>query len=146
MLNRDYFQDAIGGMINYNIFDFGTRKRNLEIAKADDKQKEMLLLKNTRDLKLDIVELYGEVLNLYKQIQIKNKVITLAKELNEINKRLQKAGKLGEIEVVNSEIKISETEGELIEYNNNLAKRLTEVTYYTNKNYKISEIEVHRLP
>ncbi len=142
MLNRDYFQDAVGATLNYNIFDFGTRKRNLEIAKADNKQKEILLLKNTRDLKLDIVELYGETLNLYKQIQIKNEIINLTKELNNINQRLRKAGEISEIEVVDSEIKISEIEGEIIEHNNNLAKRLTEVSYYTDKDYKTDDIEV----
>ncbi len=129
MLNRNYYQDVIGGMINYNLFDFGTRKRNLEIAKTDNKQKEILLLKNTRDLKLDSVDLYSEALNLYKQIQIKNEIINLTKELVDINKRLQKAGEKSEIEVVNSQIAIAENITELTEYNNNLAKRLTEISY-----------------
>ena len=146
LLNRDYYQDVAAVGLNYNLFDFGIRKRNLEIAHADDKQKEALLLKDTRDLKLDVVELYGETLALYKALKIKKEILSLQSELFDINKRLRFAGELSEIELTNSEIDISETESEIAELENNLSKRLTEFSYYTNKSYAMDDIELADFP
>lgn len=142
LLNRDYYQDVAAVGLNYNLFDFGIRKRSLQIAKADDKQKEALLLKDTRDLKLDIVDLYGETLALYKALKIKKEILSLQNELFTINRRLRFAGELSEIEVTNSEINISETKSDITELENNLSKRLTEFSYYTNKSYGVDEVEI----
>lgn len=142
LLNRDYYQDVAAVGLNYNLFDFGIRKRSLQIAKADDKQKEALLLKDTRDLKLDIVDLYGETLALYKALKIKKEILSLQNELFTINRRLRFAGELSEIEVTNSEIDISETKSDIAELENNLSKRLTEFSYYTNKSYGVDEVEI----
>jgi len=142
LLNRDYYQDVAAVGLNYNLFDFGIRKRSLEIAKADDKQKETLLLKDTRDLKFDVVELYGETLVLYKALGIKKEILGLQNELLNINKRLRVAGEISEIDVTNAEIDISETESDIAELENNFLKRLTEFSYYTNKNYVLNEVEI----
>lgn len=142
LLNRDYYQDVAAIGLNYNLFDFGIRKRGLDIAKADDKQKEALLLKDTRDLKLDVVELYGETLALYKALEIKREVLKLYNELFQMNKRLRIAGEISEIEVTNSEINVSETKSEIAEIKNNLSKRLAEFSYYTNMSYGIDEVEI----
>ncbi len=146
LLNRDYYQDVAAVGLNYNLFDFGIRKRSLEIAKADDKQKETLLLKDTRDLKLDIVDLYGETLALFKAIKIKNEILNLQNELLNITFRLRNAGELSEIEVTNSEIDISETKSDIRELENNLSKRLTEFSYYTNKSYSLNDTELTDFP
>lgn len=145
-LNRDYYQDMAAIGLSYNLFDFGVRKRQLDIAKADNKQKEILLKKNTRDLKLDIVELYAQTLALYKQSQIKNDELNLRDELKEINKKLRLAGEISEIDVVDSEIKASETKSELDEIKNRFAKKLTEISFYTNKAYDIKNIELTNFP
>jgi len=146
LLNRDYYQDVAAVGLNYNLFDFGIRKRSLEIAKADDKQKETLLLKDTRDLKLDVVDLYGETLALYKALGIKRQILELQNELFTINSRLRGAGELSEIEVTNSEIDISETKSDIAELENNLSKRLTEFSYYTNKSYGLDDVEIGDFP
>lgn len=145
-LNRDYYQDMAAVGLSYNLFDFGVRKRQLDIAKADNKQKEILLKKNTRDLKLDIVELYAQTLALYKQSQIKNDELNLRDELREINKKLRLAGEISEIDVVDSEIKASETKSELDEIKNRFAKKLIEISFYTNKAYDIKDIELTNFP
>ncbi len=142
LLNRDYYQDVAAMGLNYNLFDFGIRKRGLEIAKADDKQKETLLLKDTRDLKLDIIDLYGETLTLYKALEIKKEILALYNELLTINSRLRNAGELSDIELTNSKISVSETQSEITELNNSFSKKLTEFSYYTNKNYVAENIEI----
>lgn len=99
-LNRSYYQDMAAVGLAYNIFDFGIRKKQLDIAKADDKQKEIVLQKDTKDLKLDAVDIYAQTLSLYKQVQIKKSELSLQKELFEINKKLRAAGELSEIALV----------------------------------------------
>lgn len=146
LLNRDYYQDMAALGLSYNVFDFGIRRKKLDIAKADNKQRELLLEKDTKDLKLDTADLYGETLNFYKQSKIKQETLSLQKELTEINKQLRTAGKKSEIDVVNSEIAVSETQTELDEIDTNLAKKLTEISFYTNKDYDKKTIVMNDFP
>lgn len=122
LLNRSYYQDMAAIGLSYNIFDFGVRRKQLDIAKADDKQKTLLLQKDSRDLKIDAADIYGDALNLYKRSQIKSETLSLQNELININKRLQKAGELSDVDLVDSEIEASETKTQLDEIKNNLAK------------------------
>ncbi|PWL80737.1 hypothetical protein DBY21_00920 [Candidatus Gastranaerophilales bacterium] len=146
LLNRSYYQDMAALGLSYNVFDFGMRRKQLDIAKADEKQKELLFRKSTRDLKLDGVDIYGEALNLYKISKIKTETLSLQNELIDINKRLRSAGELSDIDLVESEIEASETKTELDEIKNNLAKKLTEVSYYTNKNYDLNNLVLQDFP
>lgn len=146
LLNRSYYQDMAAIGLSYNIFDFGVRRKQLDIAKADDKQKALLLQKDSRDIKIDAADIYGDALNLYKQSLIKTETLTLQNELVNINKRLQKAGELSDVDLVDSEIDASETKTELDEINNNLAKKLTEVSFYTNEEYNTNNLILHDFP
>lgn len=145
-LNRNYYQDMAALSVNYNVFDFGARRKQLDISKADDKQKELILLKNTRDLKLDSVEVYADALNLYKKENITKETLSLQNKLVEINKRLRKAGEITEVDVVESEITSSEVKTELDEVTNALAKKLTEISYLTKKDYDIKNISFLDFP
>ena len=104
LLNRSYYQDMAAVGLSYNIFDFGVRRKELDIAKADDKQKLIMLMKDTKDLKLDAVEIYADALGLYKQSVINGEKLALQNELININKRLRTAGELSEVDLVDSEI------------------------------------------
>ncbi len=146
LLNRSYYQDMAAIGLTYNIFDFGIRRKELDIAKADDKQKLIVLMKDTKDLKLDAVDIYADALVLYKQSVINSEKLSLQNELISINKRLRTAGELSEVDLVDSEIVASETKSELDEVKNNLAKKLTEISYYTNENYNIKDIELNDFP
>ena len=146
ILNNDYYQEMGSLIASYNLFDFGARKKTLDIAKADDKQKQILLFKSQRDLKLDAVDIYAETLNLFKKQQISNKILSLQNELIEINERLKEAGELSEIELTDTKIETSETKTELDEIKNSLSKRLTEISYYTGKNYQLNETEIADFP
>ena len=141
-LNRNYYQDAAALMLTYNVFDFGIRKRQLDIAKADSTQKEYILEKDTSDLKLDLVDLYAQTLSLYKEINIKKNVLDVHKELNEISKRLKEAGKISEIDVIDSEIQISELKTQIEDLSNNFSKKLIDMSFYTNKEYSADSIQI----
>ncbi len=142
LLNRSYYQDMASVGLNYKIFDYGIRKRQLDIARADDKQKELLLLKGVKDLKIDIIELYAQTLNLYKQSQIKESILSLQDELYIIRKRLRKAGQLSEIDIIDNEIKIEEIKSDLNKINTNLAKKLVEASFYTGEQYDIKDTQI----
>ncbi len=145
-LNRSYYQDMASVGLSYNLFDFGIRKRQLQISKAEDEQKEILLQKDTKDLKLDAVELYAKTLALYKESKIKEETLALYNELYDINKKLRQAGEISEIDVIDSEIKVSEIKTDLDEIKNNLAKNLSEVSFYTNQSYDVKNIELKDFP
>lgn len=139
-LNRNYYQDAAALMLTYNVFDFGIRKRQLDIAKADVVQKDYLLKKDTVDLKLEIVDLYSQALSLYKELNIKKNILDVNKELYLISQRLKDAGKLSEIDVIDNEIKISELQTQVDEITNNFSKKLVNMAFYTNQQYCAEDI------
>lgn len=145
-LNRNYYQDMAALGVNYNVFDFGARRKQLDISKADDKQKELILLKDARDLKLETVEVYADALNLYKKENINKETLELQNKLVEINKRLRKAGEASEIDVVESEITSSEVKTELDEIKNALAKKISEISYFTKQEYDIKDISFVDFP
>lgn len=146
LLNRNYYQDMAALGASYNIFDFGARKKQLDISRLDDKQKELILKKDTKDLKLDITDIYGEALNLYKIKKIKQEALELNNKLILINKRLQKSGHISQIEVVESEIAASETKSELDEITNNLCEKLLKISFYTKQDYDINNVFLKDFP
>ena len=146
LLNRSYYQDMAAVGLSYNVFDFGVRRKQLDIAKADDKQKSYLLQKDTRDLKLDAVDIYSDALSLYKQSKIKTETLALQTELVDINKRLRENGELSEVDLLDSEILASETKTELDEVKNSLSKKLSEISYYTNKDYDLNSLKLSDFP
>lgn len=92
--------------MSYNVFDFGVRRKQLDFAKADDKEKLILLIKDTRDLKIDAVDVYGSTLELYKQSKIYNEKLRLQKELVDINKRLNANGFIAQSECIQKQIEL----------------------------------------
>lgn len=146
LLNRSYFQDVAGAGLSYNLFDFGIRRKKLDISKLDKTQKEMLYRKDLRDLKIDAVDLYAQALALYKELNIKKDVLTVQNELHDINERLKIVGEISEIDVIDEEIKVSELQAEIDELKNNLSKKMTEVSFYTQKTYDINNLELQDLP
>lgn len=146
LLNKSYFQDMTGLGVSYNLFDFGVRKRKLDISKLDKTQKDILYKKNLRDLKLDTIDVYSQALSLYKELSIKKDMLSVQSELHSINKRLRTAGEASEIDVIDEEIQVSEKQTEIDELKNNLAKKMTEVTFYTQKSYDINDLEIQDLP
>lgn len=73
--------------------------------------------------------------------------IKLAVSIAEARKEQYKeAGELSEIELTDTKIETSETKTELDEIKNSLSKRLTEISYYTGKNYQLNETEIADFP
>jgi len=145
-LNKSYFQDVAGLGLSYNLFDFGVRRRKLDISKLDKTEKDLILKKDLRDLKLDAVDLYAQALLIYKELCVKKDTLALQNELFTINSRLKTAGEISEVDVTDQEIRVSELQTEIDELKNNLAKKMAEVTYYTQKDYNIEDLELKDLP
>ena len=135
LLNRSYYQDMAGLMMSYNLFDFGERRNQYEIANLDKVQKEVLFMKSVLDIELESIAIYSEVLDLYKTRQVKDEIYQLRKDLVEIKKRLKFAGETSEVDVLDFEILANETGTELEEIANSYSKKLEELSYYTGEKY-----------
>ncbi len=57
-------------------------------------KKKRFALKDTRDLKLDVVDLYGETLALYKALGIKREILSLQNELFTINSKAKRCRRI----------------------------------------------------
>ena len=72
--------------------------------------------------------------------------MALQTELVDINKRLRENGELSEVDLLDSEILASETKTELDEVKNSLSKKLSEISYYTNKDYDLNSLKLSDFP
>lgn len=146
LLNRSYYQNMAGAGISYNLFDFGIRRKKLDMSKLDKTQKEMVYKKDLRDLKLDAIDLYAQALSMYKELNTKKDIYCVENELHEINKKLKTAGEISEVDVLDEEIKVAELKTQIDELKSNLAKKMIEVSFYTQKPYNVDELVLNDLP
>lgn len=142
LIDGSKYQNALSVGASYNVFDFGVRKRKLNIAKTDKTQKEIMYKQELRDLKIDIAEIYSQALIYYKELKIKQNILGIQAELYKINERLNNAGKVQKLDVINEAIKVAELTTQINEAKINLAKTLKEISFYTNQNYDTATIKL----
>ena len=81
------YQSIMGITLTYNLFDFGVRKGNLDIAKEDVGLKELEHEDKIQELNLNLVDTYSKILITQKQIELNNKILLL-EEKNLASKEL----------------------------------------------------------
>jgi outer membrane protein TolC len=127
------YQAVLGITLSYNLFDFGVRKGNLDIAKEDVSLKELEEQKKMQELNLTIIDTYSKILMFKKQIELNSQILEIAKKNLELKKRLFEAK-----EISNSERKIFELTALL-------AESLNWLSFYTGEDYNIDDLKVSEL-
>jgi len=136
------YQDAVYFGLNYNLYDFGIRKRKLLIAKDDLSIKNINYFYNLRDLNLKIVDDYTDALILYKNIKNLEKVKKIQNELLDIKQKLYENGKIYKFTLTEEQYNVAKVENDIYKLKIKLKKALTDVSFYTLKNYDVNNIEI----
>lgn len=142
LFSDNIYQNSISLGLNYSLFDFGIKRDNLNIAKTDKKAKQAEYHKNLRDLELTAVEIYSKALSAGKQLEIKNDVLNLQKELAEAKKELNKAGKIDKTAAISEQIKIVQLEREITNIKNEYSKILEDLSYFSREKYNTEDLVV----
>lgn len=140
--NNTRYQDLISLGVNYTAFDFGIRGKKLLIAKKTLSQKDLEYTRNLRELKLQVLDTYTNLLLSYKESQIRQQMLPIYEDMFEAKERLFKAGKSSKLDVMDEAINIAQTRSKIAELNTKLANYLTELTKYTAEVYNIDSTAV----
>lgn len=140
------YQSVLGFTLAYNLFDFGVRKGNLDIAKEDTETQKLLQKQQLQELKLNITDIYTRLCSLTKQVEYTNKIIELSKKNLEMSQRLFKAKELSKSELNDQIAEVKKYEFQLNDILASYEEYLTLLSFYTNDLYSPQNVKISEIP
>jgi len=136
------FQSLFGITLSYNLFDFGIRRNNLDIAKEDTEIKKLALKLQFQELDMTLIDTYCKLLIAQKQIEINNEILKLAQENLEMKERLLEAKEISRTEVNEQRALVMNTQKSISELKAIVSESINWISFYTGENYDIDNIVV----
>lgn len=136
------YQDLLSLKLSYNLYDFGIRGKKVSIAKKDIAQKELVCFRNTRELKLKILDLYTKALQAYNEIKLKGEILPLSKELMTMQERLYQAGSASRVDIMDEAIKIARLMDSIDKTKSELKSSLKDLSLYTMEEYDADNVKL----
>ena len=100
------YQDSIVLAMNYDIYNFGAKDKQVNIAKISKEIKEKEWCEQKKNLYLQIIKAYTDVLKEQVKIEYKNKMLLIREKLYEAKKRFYDARRYSKIELADEAIAI----------------------------------------
>lgn len=135
------YQSIMGITLTYNLFDFGVRRGNLNIAKEDVSLKELEQAQKLQDLKLNLIDTYSKIVITKKQIDINNEILKLQKENLKNKQRLFDAGEIAKTDLNDANLKVQNIEKRVYELYSILSESLNWLAFYTGEEYDIETLK-----
>lgn len=136
------YQDLLSLKLSYNLYDFGIRGKKVSIAKKDIAQKELICFRNTRELKLKILDLYTRALQAYNEIKLKGEILPLSKELMTMQERLYQAGSASRVDIMDEAIKIARLMDSIDKAKSEFKSALKDLSLYTMEEYDAENVKL----
>lgn len=136
------YQSILGVTLNYNLFDFGVRRNNLNAAKEDVFVKELETEQKRQDLNLTIIDTYSKILMLKKQIELNKQILALENKTLGYKKRLFDAKEISKTEYDDQVVKAEEVNKRIFEIKQTMAESLNWLEFYTGEKYDINNLTV----
>lgn len=139
------YQSVLGFTLAYNLFDFGVRKGNLDIAKEDTETQKLLQKQQLQELKLNIIDIYTRLCSLSKQLEYTDKIIELSKNNLEMSQRLFNAKELSKSELNEQIAEVKKYEFQLNDILASYEEYLTLLSFYTNDSYSSKDVKIFEI-
>lgn len=142
------FQNLLSTRAEYTLFDFGIRRRTLDIAHTTVAQKDVRYAQINRDLGLTVTELYTKALLAYTELTHHKTLLPLYEEMFEIKERLYTAGLRPKLDIMEEAVHIAQHQTQMAEAEQALEQSLEELSAITIEPYSPEEtvIEAFLLP
>lgn len=140
------FQHSFTFGLSWVLYDFGARgqrmeKARREIARAQIGKDEALL-----ETRLEVLEAYGQCLQLFRQRQITGEMVRLRTEVFKHLQALRDAGVVGQVRLNAAAVKLAEGISLLDVYTDRLVQALESLGYLTGENYSLEQTGFAALP
>lgn len=139
------YQAVLGITLSYNLFDFGVRRGQLNIAKEDEALRILEEQQKLQDLNLTLVDTYSKIILTKKQIEYYKKILAIQENNLEYYTRLFNAKEVSRTELNDATVKVSETKRKIGELKGILAESLNWLSFYTGDNYDIENLKVSEI-
>lgn len=136
------YQSIMGITLTYNLFDFGVRKGNLDIAKEDVGLKELEHEDKIQELNLNLVDTYSKILITQKQIELNNKILSLEEKNLQSKERLFSAGEISKTDLNDTKVKLEKTKQKINELFSIYSESLNWLSFYTGEDYDLGNLKV----
>lgn len=143
LINNTRYQNSLSAGLQYNLFDFGIRRKKLKIAKKDKTQKKVNYSINMRDLKLKLADIYTKALLNQKEYNTNKNLLALNKELFNMHERMYEAGKNSRTEVVDQAIKVARITNKIDEIRTDFLRNLEDLSLYTGDFYSPEDLKLN---
>ena len=130
---------------NYNLFDFGATTSKVSIASKDVDVKKYIYKQFIRDTKLRILRIYSDLFTVYEELEAKEALLKLYKELCLIKERLYSAGKISKIDVADEAIRTIRTTDERDALKLKQSHLLKDLSFFTGEKYDADSLEIKAL-
>jgi len=136
------YQNSLSVAASYNLFDFGSTGKKVFIAKKDVDVKTMVHIRQIRDIKIKVLNLYTDILINYRELEAKKELLSLYKELSITKERMHSAGMISKIEMVDEALKAVKTLDAIDNLRLKLKAVLQDLSFYTNEKYDADNLRV----
>lgn len=144
--NESSFQHSLTLSAEYLLYDFGARS-----LKYRNVQRDVILAQHAADqrlidLKVDVLSLYENGLQLQKRIEIWTAMLGMRKEVYQYMQRLVEAGSKGKLEQGHAAIDVAEALQTCESLRLDMAAVLEKLTYYTGRSYRLADVRFADFP
>lgn len=140
--NTTRWQSLVYLNANYTVFDFGARGKLLNAARLHRDATYGYGQQHRRDIKLDVIEKYSSALTNYHALKAKEKILDLQRNIFQMKKRLNIAGRIGKVEVADAGTELAKTFSEIYDLKQALVTDLQALSVYTHHSYDVEKIEI----
>ncbi|OGH96513.1 MAG: hypothetical protein A2039_02505 [Candidatus Melainabacteria bacterium GWA2_34_9] len=136
--NNTRYLNALSAGLQYNLFDFGVRKKKLDIAKKDKLQKQTVYTQSFRDLKLNLSDVYTKTLLLSRELKTNEELLSLNKTLFSMYEKLYNSGTARKTDMTDQALKVAVLINKIDDLKTECKKNLSDISFYTKENYTTS--------
>ena len=136
------YQAMLGITLNYNLFDFGVRKGNLDIAKEDIFIKELETQQKRQDLTLSLIENYSKILVTQKQININKEILALELKNLDYKTRLFNAKEISKTDLNDAKVRVNKVNKDIAELKSIKSEALSWLSFYTGEDYDADNLKI----
>lgn len=140
------FQHSFSLGLSYVLYDFGARKLRLANARREVEKAGLGREQARLETRLNVLEAYGQGLQLFRQRQVTGEIVRLRKEVFKLLQSLREAGTVGQVRLNVAAVELAEGIGLLDDLADRMVKALETLGYFTGENYPLDSTVFTALP
>lgn len=142
--DREY-QTSLDVILQYRLSNIIASAKEVDIRKNEVEIAALTEEKSTRELCLEVYDLYEKALRAYRETKQKEELLALYREVYTVEERLYQSGRLDKTELLSTSIKISQAAADLHALQRELQMVLDQLSYYTLESYQAKTVEMSPL-